>query len=380
MHSIRFKITAIIIAAVLLAIAAIVAVCYPRIRSENDRRSVEMMNLIDADTSKTLELYFNSIEQSVEMVANMATDTLDRIVLAESGITSSGTGQEERTPEQIEMLDSYLSDYCARVLESFSSVASHALGVITYYYCLSPEISETEHGFFYSRVGKSGFAAREPLDARELDPEDMEHTTWYYTEKIQMQKEAGFRIVPHSVNLSRSDFDSCDIVEEIRKRVDVSGVGRDKITIEITESIIGSDFEFMKQQIHRFQNLGFSVWMDDFGSGYSTLDVLQTLRFDTLKFDMSFLNNLDENENSKIILTEMMKMATSLGVDTVCEGVETAKQAEFLREIGCSKLQGYYFSKPISYEQLLSHYEKGIQIGYENPEDNNNSQRFPRFS
>ena len=164
-------------------------------------------------------------------------------------------------------------------------------------------------------------------------------------EKMKEQPSFGLHIVPHSVNLSRSDFEACDIVEEVRKRVDVSGINRSLITIEITESVIGNDFNFMKAQVERFQSLGFPVWMDDFGSGYSSLDVLQSIRFDLIKFDMSFMRKLDEGEAGKIILTELMKMATSLGVDTVCEGVETESQVHFLREIGCSKLQGFYFNK-----------------------------------
>lgn len=188
-------------------------------------------------------------------------------------------------------------------------------------------------------------------------------------ELIKAQMAKGFFITPHSVNLSRSDFDTCDIVEEIRQRVDDAGIARDRITIEITESIIGSDFEFMKTQVERFQKLGFPVWMDDFGSGYSSLDVLQSIRFDLLKFDMSFMNKLNEGDSGKIILTELMKMATSLGMDTVCEGVETEAQVRFLQEIGCSKLQGYYYSKPLSFDAILEMYEKGILIENENPEE-----------
>ncbi len=186
-------------------------------------------------------------------------------------------------------------------------------------------------------------------------------------EKIGIMKDAGLHIVPHSINLSRSDFDACDMVEEIRRRVDAAGVGRDKITIEITESVIGRDFDFMKEQVTRFQKLGFPVWMDDFGSGYSSLDVLQSIRFDLLKFDMSFMQKLDEGVSGKIILTELMRMATALGVDTVCEGVETEAQVRFLQEIGCSKLQGYYFAKPMTLSEILKRYETGTAIGFENP-------------
>ena len=188
-------------------------------------------------------------------------------------------------------------------------------------------------------------------------------------EKLRLQMDAGYAVVPHSINLSRSDFDTCDIVEEIRSRVDAAGVPRDRVTIEITESIIGSDFDFIKEQVERFQSLGFPVWMDDFGSGYSSLDVLQSIKFDLLKFDMSFMRRLDEGENGKIILTELMKMATALGVDTICEGVETEKQVRFLQEIGCSKLQGYYYSKPVPLETVVKRYNEGIQVGFENQDE-----------
>ena len=186
-------------------------------------------------------------------------------------------------------------------------------------------------------------------------------------EKIRMQSAAGLYIIPHSVNLSRSDFDACDIVEEIRRRVDEAGVGRDRITIEITESMIGKDYDFMKKQVERFHRLGFPVWMDDFGSGYSSLEVLQSIRFDLLKFDMGFMRKLDEGKDGRIILTELMKMATALGLDTVCEGVETKEQVRFLQEVGCSKLQGYYYSRPIPLEMIMERHRTGVRVEAENP-------------
>ena len=199
-------------------------------------------------------------------------------------------------------------------------------------------------------------------------------------DSMKEEKAAGFYIVPHSVNLSRSDFDACDIVEEIRRRVDEAGVDRALITIEITESIIGSDLAFMKEQVERFRNLGFPVWMDDFGSGYSSLDVLQSIQFDLIKFDMSFMRKLDEGDGGKIILTELMKMAASLGVDTVCEGVETEEQVHFLQEIGCSKLQGFYFSKPISLETLKALRESNTLIPRENSQESKYYERIGRVN
>ena len=187
-------------------------------------------------------------------------------------------------------------------------------------------------------------------------------------QKIKTLSGAGLDLMPQSVNLSRSDFDSCDIVSEICRRVDNAGIDRRMLTIEITESIIGEDFEFMKKQIERFKNEGFAVWMDDFGSGYSSLDLLQSLQFDLIKFDMRFMQKFGKSPKSKIMLTELLRMANSLGLDTVCEGVETEEQVKFLLEAGCAKLQGYYYQKPIPVEKILEKYAQGIQIGFEPPE------------
>jgi len=187
--------------------------------------------------------------------------------------------------------------------------------------------------------------------------------------KLKCQQKAGLHIVPESVNISRTDFDSCDIVEEVRKRVDESGFPRSMLNIEITESVIGKDFDYMRAQIDRFRSLGFKVWMDDFGSGYSSLDVLKNVKFDLIKFDMKFLEDFEKHAESKIIMTELIKMAIGLGIDTIAEGVETQEQVDFLREVGCSKLQGFYYCPPITFEKILERNKLGTQIGFENPEE-----------
>ena len=833
MHSIRVRITAITIAAILTSILSVIGASFFTIEEENDRSLTEVMNLIGQNTQKSLEKYLDSIEQSVEMAANIATERLDSIVLIENGVYANAPGQKERTPRQTAALDAYLSEYCADVQEAFSSLAGHTRGVVTYYYCINPEVSQNEHGFFYSRVGKTGFDEQKPLDARTLDPADIEHTTWYYTTiergrpswigpytahfldelitysyivpiykagtligvlgmdipfetlvslvesirvfdtgfaclfdtdgrvlyhptlsfgstpdgaamaavnadmllrdssggkpirysvdgeerqlsfstlsngmklaviapmkelnaswtrltgiillattaivalfsvillfvmrvitrplsrltaaserlaggdydveleyrgrdevgtltrafsrmrdhlkryiadlnrraftdeltglpnmsrffelaadaritlldegkkpvmlffdligmkyynrqygfeegnrlicalgeilcrhfgrkncsrfgqdhftavadedvleqklqavfaecerlnggrslpvrvgvypdslgavsvgvacdrakyacdqhrgsyesgfyyfdeamlnqiadyqyiignlnraleerwikvyfqpivratngkvcdeealsrwidpergmlspaqfipilegarliykldlyvldqillKMQEQAQAGLHVVPQSLNLSRADFDACDIVEEVRRRVDAAGIPREKLTIEVTESSVGSDFDFMKSQIERFQALGFPVWMDDFGSGYSALDVLQSIHFDLIKFDMRFMQRFEEGDECRIILTELTRMAHGLGIETVAEGVETQAQVDFLREVGCTKLQGFYFCRAIPLEEIVERNRKGIQIGFENP-------------
>ncbi|MCR5468240.1 MAG: EAL domain-containing protein [Lachnospiraceae bacterium] len=188
-------------------------------------------------------------------------------------------------------------------------------------------------------------------------------------EKMKWQADKGFYIVPQSINLSREDFYSCDIVEEIKKIADESGIDRSKLTLEITESLVASDKEYLKREIEHFRELGFKVWLDDFGSGYSSPDILQEIKFDTIKFDMLFMRGFHKEKNSRIILSELIKMAVGLELETVVEGVEDEEQVEFLREVGCTKLQGYYYCKPIPMEEIAERNRKGIQIGFENPDE-----------
>ena len=187
--------------------------------------------------------------------------------------------------------------------------------------------------------------------------------------RLRDQLRMEFTPVPISVNLSRTDFEACDIVEEIEKRMEAAGVPRRFLTIEITESTMGMNLDYMKEQVERFRKLGFHVWMDDFGSGYSSLDLLSEIHFDLIKFDMIFMRRFDRDPRSKVLLTELMRMMQNLGIETVCEGVESEEQVEFLREIGCTKMQGYYFCKPIPIEEIEERYKNGTQIGFENPDE-----------
>ncbi len=186
-------------------------------------------------------------------------------------------------------------------------------------------------------------------------------------EKLQGQMGHGVFVVPESVNFSRSDFYTCDLVEEIRRRVDQSKLGRDKLIIEITESAIADDIDYMAQQVARFKELGFTVWMDDYGSGYSSPVVLQKIPFDLIKIDMLFVSQIGETKSSKIIITEIVRMAMALGMETIAEGVENEEQMDFLKEVGCTKLQGFYFAKPLSMQEIL---DKRLTIDtemFENP-------------
>lgn len=169
--------------------------------------------------------------------------------------------------------------------------------------------------------------------------------------RIRREMDAGDKPVPVSFNLSRLDFLLCDIFSIIEEIVRENGIPRDMIHIEVTESTVMRDQKRMAEQIRRFHDAGYQVWMDDFGSGYSSLNMLKDFRFDELKLDMEFLRNF--TGRSREIVASTVRMAKRLNIHTLAEGVETREQAVFLRQIGCEKMQGYYFGKPEPFEESM---------------------------
>ena len=168
-----------------------------------------------------------------------------------------------------------------------------------------------------------------------------------------------------SVNLSRVDFTACDIFEEIEKIRAEYDIPASYLHIEVTESILASEPAILKSALKKFRDAGYSIWMDDFGSDYSTLNVLQNYQFDWLKIDMSFLRQFDTNPASRTIIVSVVEMAKRLGIHTLCEGVETKEEFEFLRKIGCEIAQGYYFSKPVPLNEMVRYAQQLGPKGYE---------------
>jgi len=162
--------------------------------------------------------------------------------------------------------------------------------------------------------------------------------------------------VPVSVNVSRLDFEEVDMLEALEEFVDRYDVPRDYIHIEVTESMIVSDADLMEKMIDSFREDGYEVWMDDFGSGYSSLNLLKDYNFDTIKLDMEFLRKF--NDKSKAIMTSTITMAKDIDMYTLAEGVETMEQVDYLRKIGCGRLQGYYYGKPMPIDEFFEHIEK----------------------
>lgn len=155
-----------------------------------------------------------------------------------------------------------------------------------------------------------------------------------------------------SVNLSRHDLEEEHIHERINSTLERHGVSPRDIAIEITESAIVDHEEMIEEHIKRFHSEGYSVWLDDFGSGYSSFNALQNFDFDVLKIDMQFLRK--QNGRTPVILQNIVDMTKKLGMLSVTEGVETVEQAVFLKKIGCVFLQGFLYSKPVPQEELIT--------------------------
>ena len=172
--------------------------------------------------------------------------------------------------------------------------------------------------------------------------------------------------IPVSVNLSRLDFTLCDIFAVADQIVSEYHIPHEFIYFEITESVMAEEPEMLKEIVDRFRGVGYQIWMDDFGSAYSSLNALKELSFDEIKLDMRFLRPF--TLQARRITTSIIEMAKRIYLHTLIEGVETERYFDFLRNIGCEKAQGYYFGKPMPYEEALENMRaKGI--GIELPQD-----------
>ena len=164
---------------------------------------------------------------------------------------------------------------------------------------------------------------------------------------LRAQIDAGLKPVPISVNLSRLNFYSQDLLEYLQGLMKKYDLPTNLLKLEITESAYMDNPHQLIAMVRAFKGHGFSVLMDDFGSGYSSLSMLKDLPVDVLKIDMAFVQEVDKSSRAGAILESIVELGKHLRMEVVVEGVETKEQVDFLEKIGCRVIQGYYFSKPI---------------------------------
>ena len=179
---------------------------------------------------------------------------------------------------------------------------------------------------------------------------------------LRAAMDAGKPVVPVSLNFSRLDFELMDAAQELEDLVTRYRIPKELIHVEVTESALTDNFLKLNEAMNRIKELGYSLWLDDFGSGYSSLNVLKDYQFDVVKIDMRFLSNLENSEKSKTLIDCIVKMANRINMLTLTEGVETETQASFLNQIGCARLQGYLFGKPIPKDALYKRIDGGELI------------------
>ncbi len=169
------------------------------------------------------------------------------------------------------------------------------------------------------------------------------------------KKKYGFTL-PVSVNVSRADVFDPTLIDRLVELIESNGLDYENIKLEVTESAYTDNAGQVLDVIRRLRELGFEIEMDDFGSGYSSLNMLSDMPVDVLKMDMKFIRNLESSETDRKLVTLILDIAKFLDVSVVAEGVETEGQLEILRSGKCDLVQGYFFSRPLppeEFEQLI---------------------------
>ena len=179
----------------------------------------------------------------------------------------------------------------------------------------------------------------------------LDYYVWEETCRLLSKwKHEGKKYVPISVNVSRAHFYGSELLKKLNELIETYDLETKDLELEITESSCGEGAEDIHSKIQELQDSGFKIAMDDFGSGYSSLNMLKEMPLDIIKMDLKFLEG--EGEKSHLILKSLIEMAKTIGLKVVVEGVEELEQVEFLSQFeGCS-LQGYYYSRPIVEEEF----------------------------
>lgn len=210
---------------------------------------------------------------------------------------------------------------------------------------MHPEKGMISPGLFIPVFEKNGFIER------------LDHYVWEVICKyLKKWIDEGLKPHPISVNISRVDLYNPQIVEFIIGLVDKYNIPHELFQLELTETAYMDNPHIMKQVVSGLKENGFTVMMDDFGSGYSSLSILKEIEVDVLKIDMRFFDSSGNDGRSENIIASVVRMAKWLGMPAVAEGVEKAEQVNFLGSVGCEYVQGFYFARPMpidEYEKLV---------------------------
>ncbi|MDO5517040.1 MAG: EAL domain-containing protein [Clostridium sp.] len=171
----------------------------------------------------------------------------------------------------------------------------------------------------------------------------------------------GKKVIPVSINISRADFDQLDLMEHMEKLMNDYDLSPEFLHLEITESVYTQNPHKIIETVEQLRNAGFKIEMDDFGSGYSSLNMLSEMPIDFLKLDMQFMQKHKNQENNLSILSFIISLSKWLELLTIAEGVETEQDFQLLKSMGCNYVQGYYYAKPMPSEDFVKYMEQQIE-------------------
>lgn len=267
-------------------------------------------------------------------------DKMRESIMIESSITSQmNTAMDNR-------------EFVAYLQPQYNHSTGRLVGAETLCRWIKPDGTMISPGIFIPIFEKSGFIKK--LDVYMWEYSFRLVTTWL---------EKGIKPVPISVNISRISLADDDIVRVIGELKEKYPIDKSLLHFEITESAYMDDQRSLIERITKIREMGFMIAMDDFGSGYSSLNTLKDIPIDILKLDMGFIRGGTNQEKGSNIIGSVIRMAHSLGLVTVAEGVEKADQADMLQSLGCDIIQGYLYARPMpvaNYDELLAKSESEI--------------------
>lgn len=288
--------------------------------------------------------------ESIDTMTNYASLARDRI--EEDGISTCLFYNEELrerlaaeamvTSQMIAAIEN--GEFVAFYQPQYSHRTKKIVGAETLCRWIKKDGSVISPGLFIPIFEKNGFIKR------------LDKYMWELAFKSAMEwSEKGYKPIPISVNISRVSLDENDFVDTINDLYEKYPINPELLHFEITESAYSDRQDVVAKKINALRSLGFLVAMDDFGSGYSSLNVLKDMPLDILKLDMGFLRGRNQ-EKGESIIRNVVAMVKELDLEVVSEGVETMEQAEFLKHVGCDIIQGYLYAKPmpqVEYEELI---------------------------
>lgn len=167
----------------------------------------------------------------------------------------------------------------------------------------------------------------------------------------------GLPVVPVAVNVSAIQFRSEGFSAQVRNVLEETGLRPQLLELELTESMLFQNAEAVRESVRALQAAGVKIAIDDFGTGYSSLSYLKQFRVNKLKIDRSFIRDIPGDHDDEVIAEAIISMGRSLNLTVIAEGVETEGQMAFLKDHDCDQIQGYWYSKPASPEEIASNLE-----------------------